>query len=395
MSDRGVFTPLDAPRMSRRELLTHALQAGAGVAALGVLAACGASSKSPQTASSATGVGGAGSLAASSPTSVPPSSVPAGTVTFMNYPGYMPNSEVSAFNKQYPQVKIHQVPGDLNGDVQAAGQVIQNKDSYDMVFLTAASVDQASQAGVLQKADFSRIPNIANVAQTYRTAYPWGFPTDYGKIGFAYRKDLISERPTTWKEFWNLIPKYSGKVVLASYGRDVIGSALLGLGYGANSTNQSEITEATKLVISVKPHLLKFAETNIGKPLAEGDAALTLDWDTDIAAVIGSNKNIVWVNPEEGMTTYLEGWVPVNGTKKLAAVEAIMNFFMQPKQYALYANSIPTLGTIPAAKPYLTASVRNNPALATPPTAKLVVENYLGADATKRWNDAWLQIQAA
>ncbi|MGH2903649.1 MAG: ABC transporter substrate-binding protein [Solirubrobacteraceae bacterium] len=308
----------------------------------------------------------------------------------------MPSSMVSAFNKQYPQIKIHQVAGDLSGDVQAAGQVIQNQSSYDMAFLTVASVGQAAQAGVLEKPDFSKLPNITNVAAQFRSAYPWGFPTDNGNIGYAYRKDLISERPTTWREFWQLIPKYSGKVVLAQYDRDVISSSLLGLGYDANSTSPAEIKAATKQVINAKPHLLQFAETNIAKPLAQGAAVLTLDWNTDVAAFVSSNKNIVWVNPREGMTSFLEGWVPVKGTSKLAEVETIMNFFMEPKHYAIYVNPIPCFGTIPAVKPYLLPAVRTNRALIPPPSSvKLYFESYLGEAATKMWDEAWQEIQSA
>ncbi|MGH2902831.1 MAG: ABC transporter substrate-binding protein [Solirubrobacteraceae bacterium] len=379
MADHHGQGQVDRLCLSRRALLARGVQAGAAFAGLGALATgCGSSSTGGSSAPSA----------ASGP--------PSGTVTFMNYPGYMPQSMVAAFNKKYSKVKITQVAGDLNGDVQAAGQVIQNHGSYDMAYLTAASVEQALQAGVIGKPDFSKMPNIRNVDPKFRSSYPWGFPTDYGKNSFAYRKDLISERPTTWQEFWQIIPKYSGKVVFYQYDRVVIGSSLLGLGHDPNTTDPVEIKAATKQVIAAKPHLLEFASTNVAKSLAQGSAVLILDYDADAAAYIEKNPNIVWVNPSDGLTSYLEGWVAIKGTSELPAVETMMNFFMQPKPYSLYANLLPTYGTIAGVKPYLLPSIRTNPALVPPPSGvKLYFETYLGAEATKRWNDAWQQIQAA
>ena len=91
---------------------------------------------------------------------------------------------------------------------------------------------------MLAEIDFSKIPNIKNMPDRFREAYPWGIPTDYGKIGYAYRKDLVSERPTTWADFFELAPKYSGKVILLDVLEDTIGNTLISLGHDGNTSDE-------------------------------------------------------------------------------------------------------------------------------------------------------------
>jgi spermidine/putrescine-binding protein len=370
--------------ISRRVLLARGVQAGTALSALGLLAGCGGSSSS------------AGSTSTSGATSTSPSSL-SGTLVWNDYPGRLTSGLLSTFKATYPNISFKQVPGGLSGDAQQAGQVIQNVGSYDVAGVSLAAGQQTLAANAIEHMDFSKFPKISGVAQKYRTAFPFGWPTDFGKNGFCYRTDLISERPASWREFFALIPKYSGKVVFALYDRTVIGGALLALGYNPNSTVQSELDAAQKLVISVKPDILAFLPTNITKPLARGDAVLTMVWDTDAAEYQHINSNIVWVNATEGNHSYMDGYILVKGTQKTDLAYAIFNLLAEPHVFAQYLNQpvVGTEGTIPAARPYLHSYIRTSQALNTPPGQKLYFESWLGVEGTKRWAAVWQNIQAA
>ena len=211
--------------MTRRAALRRGAQL-AGLASVGLAAACGSSSSSSSSASSSAG------------TTEPLS----GTVTFANYPEWIGAHEVVAFEKANPGVKIHQV-SELTSGGNAAQivQIHQNQGSYDMALAGNTASQQLADGKLIQPVDLNNIPNIKYIPSYFRKSFPWGVPTDYGKVGLGYRKDLMTETPTSWADLWDLAPKYSGKIIFTDYDVDVISVALLKLGYDINTTDEGQL----------------------------------------------------------------------------------------------------------------------------------------------------------
>ena len=255
---------------------------------------------------------------------------------------------------------------------------------------------QLKKGNLLQTVDFSKIPNIANVAKHFRDAYPWGPPTDFGKTGFGYRKDLISERPTSWADLWTLAKKYSGKVTLLDFDVDILGAALKYKGYSINSANEKELNAARDALLELKPHVQAFLPTDFAKPLQKGTAVIAVDYDYDIALAQRTNKNIVWVSPEEGMPAYLDGWLAVAGTKKPAPGRGVHEL-PAPAQELRRLRQQHRLGVRDAGRREVHRQGRSsqNPSLKY--NAKVLktieFEKFLGADATKLRNRVWQEVK--
>jgi spermidine/putrescine transport system substrate-binding protein len=317
-----------------------------------------------------------------------------GQITMMNYPGWMGKTTVSAF-KAKSGSSVKQVSGLTAGISAAALQISQNKGKYDMSLGGPVLAAQLKKGNLLQTVDFSKIPNIKNVDRHFRTAYPWGPPTDFGKTGFGYRKDLISERPTSWADLWKLAKKYSGKITMLDFDVDALGVALKYKGYSINSTDEKELNAARDALLELKPHLQAFLPTDFAKPLQKGTAVIAVDYDYDIALAQRTNKNIVWVSPSEGMPAYLDGWLAVAGTKNLPQVIAFMNFLLDPKVYAGFVNNIGAAYVMPSAEKYIDKAIVNNPSLKYDAAVLKTIEfeKFLGASATKLRNTVWTEVK--
>jgi len=133
------------------------------------------------------------------------------------------------------------------------------------------------------KPDDDKVPNIANVDAKFHEAFSHGVPTDYGKVGIGYRKDMVSEPIASWADLWSLAPKYSGKIVFLDFDRDTIGSALRYKGFSGNTQDESELEQAKQALIDIKPHLLAIKGYDVAASLVKGDAAIVMDWDYDVA----------------------------------------------------------------------------------------------------------------
>jgi spermidine/putrescine transport system substrate-binding protein len=374
--------------LSRRELLALGARLGVSVpTAAALLAACGNDSSTTPGDESASESAGTGSA---SPAAV------TGEMVLLNYVGWIGENEVDAFEAAYPETNIKQAP-DNSTSIGGKVQIIKNNSTqYDATLGDEAFVEQALLADIIEEVDFANIPNIENVSQDFRDAYPHGIPTDYGKVGIAYRKDLVSETITGWADLWALAPKYSGQLMMIDLDRDTMGAAMKYLGYSGNSTNLDEIAKARDALIEIKPHLLALKYYNVAAPLVSGSAVMALAWDFDVAINQQKESNIEWVFPEEGTVAYLEGWVAVKDTPNKALVEAFMNWHLDPEQYADFVNTTGTAYVAPASTPYIKKSISENPILFPDEAtlAEVEFEKFLG-EATADWAKAWDEFKSA
>jgi spermidine/putrescine transport system substrate-binding protein len=372
--------------MTRADLLRRAVQVGAGASTLSLLlAACGDDDDDAPAA------------AAETTSTAPPSPEElSGTAILFSYPDWIGKNEFANFTKRYPNAEVKEASGSP-GSVAAVAQEIQrDPDAFDFVLLGKAGVPQLEASDLIAEIDWARIPNIKNIPDTFREEYPAGLPTDYGKIGYAYRKDLVSERPTSWAEFYDLAEKYSGKVVLVDVMEDTIGNALLSLGFDGNTEDTGELEQARDLLIEVKPHLQAFASTDVTKSLVAGNAVMTSSWDFDIALAQQQEPNIEWVLPEEGIMAYIEGWIPVKGSPDLDVVYAFFDFHLEPENYADFINTTGSAYLMPSATPLIKKTISKNPILAFDEDAveQVTFEAFKG-DALEDWQRAWDEIKAA
>ena len=150
---------------------------------------------------------------------------------------------------------------------------------------------------------------------------------------------------------------------MIKYDSDVQGSFLRALGYSINTKSTSQMQAMQNAMLAFKPHLQAILETDYSKALIEGTALFAIDYDYDIAAAQQSNKHIVWVPPTEGMSAYLEGWIALKGSTHLGADWDLMNFHLEPKNYASFVNATGTAYVEKAAEPYIKKSIVDNSSL--------------------------------
>jgi spermidine/putrescine transport system substrate-binding protein len=395
------FADIEVPRITRRAALARG---AGGLAAAGsltaLLAACGSSSSSSSSASSSSASPSTSAAAASSgssTTSAAAAGSMTGTLTLLTYPQWYGPKEFADFSKLHPGLQVKTAVSGTTGAAAQIAQISTNKGAFDATLAGVPVSSQMKLAGILEPLDTAAIPNLSLVGQEFRSAFPFGIPTDFGKTGYAYRKDLIPERPTSWQELISLAPKYSGKITMIKYDSDIQGSFLRALGYSVNTKVQSQLQAMQNALLKLKPHLQAILETDYSKALIEGTALFAIDYDYDIAAAQAENKHIVWVPPSEGMSAYLEGWIALQGTKHLQAVWDLMNFHLEPRNYASFVNATGTAYVEKSAEPYIKTSITSNPSLRYDPNqlSRVEFEQYLGPQQTAYRGKLWEEFLAA
>jgi spermidine/putrescine transport system substrate-binding protein len=373
---------LPVTAISRRDLLRRGALAGVSIAGLGAIAGCGDSNSTAPASAAST------ASAANAPLK--------GHLEFLNYPQWIGPHEVRDFERAHPGVTISQNNSAYtNSSSGVAVTVAQNPDQFDMLLADGAVSGQLLAGGFIAHFDFDRIPNISLVDPHIRKLYPFGVPTDFGKMGIGYRKDLVKPAPTSWSDLWNMAPKYKGKIVAYNLDRDMFGPALKYLGYSANTHNVAQLQKAKHALIELKASIKAFKAVDIASELVHGQAVIAMTNDYDVALAQTQNKNIGWVLPREGTSGYLEGIAGVSRSKHLPEVEAFANFHLAPANYGSFVATTATSYTEPGIRSRLPKAIADSTTIGAFGLEKVEFEEFLGASTTQLITNLWEQVQAA
>lgn len=317
-----------------------------------------------------------------------------GTLNFLNFTGWAGPTTYADFATAFPGAKVNEI-----AYASADDTVSKAKDragDIDLVLVDGTTFPRLTALGVLAK--LGDIPNMASVATQYK-GNSWDpdnasfAPTDHGRTGIIYRKDLVKTPPTSWATFFAMIPDYSGKVAVLDYQASVMDNILQMLGKPVGSTNQADLDAVLKVLTTAKPHLLAIS-TEVGKAVAAGDAVMAMCDAYDAQLALTTNPNVVWVDPTEGQVGYLEGLAVLDGPRAELA-KAFINFFLEPKNYAAFINKVASPYVEPD-NPGIDAVLKNSPVInpPAPVVAKLKYHTFLGADQPK-WDTVWDAFKAA
>jgi len=373
--------------ISRRSLF--ALAAAAGGAAL--LAACGDDTES----SEATDAGGSSATDTTAATGSTAAAGPiTGTLNLLNFTGWAGPTTYADFAARYPGATVNEIAWASNDDTISKAK--DRAGDIDVVLVDGSTFPRLTALGVL--GELGQLPSMAFVADQYK-GNSWDpdntyfAPTDHGRTGIIYRKDLVSTPPTSWADFFAMAPEYSGKMAMLDYQGSVMDNVLVMLGKPIGSTEQADLDEVLDVLTTVKPHLLAIS-TEVGKAVAAGDAVMAICDAYDAQLALTTNPDVVFVNPTEGQVGYLEGFAVLDGPRNDLA-RVFIDFFLEQENYASFINAVASPYVQPD-NPGIDEALKGSPVINPPAdvVAKVGYHLFLGEDQAK-WDTTWDAFKAA
>jgi spermidine/putrescine transport system substrate-binding protein len=324
-----------------------------------------------------------------------------GTLFYYNWADYVNPKTYPAFEKA-TGVKVKK-------DFYVSNEALQAKlqggaRGYDLVVPTGYMVQILADANLLQEIDYSKLPNVeANLDPKFK-----GLPfdpddkfsvaKDWGTTGFMYRKDLVKERPVSWKEFFELAQgPYSKKVTVLDGIPEVVGSTLVMLGHSYNSEDEAELEQAKQELIKLKPHLLAITSTEYKQMLIAGRAVMALGWNGDGAAV-AAKKPAEYVIAEEGGEFWVDSYAIPVGANNPDAAHAWINYVYDPKnnavetEYTYYGSPLKRDTLQPEIDP---AVFKNTDVFPPEATLEKLEPNEVTPAGTKLRDRIWTEFKAA
>ncbi len=267
-----------------------------------------------------------------------------------NWTYYIPEDVVMDFEKEF-NIKV--VYDQYTSNEEMYAKIISGGTGYDIVVPTQDYAEILIAQGMLAPINYELIPNFQLISQiikdknNYDPGFKFTVPYMIGVAGVAVDKNRLPSYEKSWKVFEN--PLIKGKATLLDDPRQVIGSALMYLGYSPNSVKDEELNQALQVLLKWKENILRFDSESQGKGYASGEFWVVHSYAENVLTELDPVRlaNTEFFIPKEGSPMYLDSFVVLKGAPNKVNAHKFINFIHRPDIYARICKALgyPSINT--------------------------------------------------
>jgi putrescine transport system substrate-binding protein len=280
-------------------------------------------------------------------------------VNFYNWSDYIAPTVLEDFTKQ-TGIKVRYDTFDSNDTLET--KLLAGKSGYDLVVPTAYFLERQIKAGIFQKLDKSKLPDLANMwpeisqrlgkydpGNQYAVNYMWG-TTGIGYNAKKAREVLGGDGKI---DSWDIVfkPELLAKfkdcgVHMLDSADDILPAALHYLGLDPNSSKEADLQKAADLMTKIRPSVRKFHSSEYINALASGEICLVVGFSGDIkqaqkrAAEAKNGVEIAYAIPKEGAQLWFDNLAIPRDARNAAEAYELIDYLQKPEVAAKNSNFI-------------------------------------------------------
>ena len=354
--------------LSRRELL--------GLGALGLIAAaCGGS----------TSAGGGGGGGGSTPTAGGGDTLAGkpmeNSLIIYNWSEYDAASTFKKFEKAHPATTVKETFYSSNDELLA--KLSAGGTGYDIIVPSQNAVAQLITTNGLMALDKAKLPNLKNLDPSFlKPSYdPTGdfhVIKDYGITMFFYMNTVVTDKPKSMHDFYELLPKYvsKGRTNVLDGAEEVVPLALMALGLDPNTDSASDFSKVKSFLLGIRKGVTTIDSSGYINDAIAGKIILSQGWNGDVRRIVQARKkqgDITPIIPTETSEVWADNWcIPANAPHPVAA-HAWINWLLEPATAVAEMNYHNYPIPMPSALAQMPATLKNDPLFNVP---KSYTDNY-------------------
>lgn len=274
-------------------------------------------------------------------------------------------------------------------DVFDSNEVLETKllagsTGYDIVVPSASFMERQIKAGVFQKLDRSKLPNLKNLDSEITARVALHDPGNehsvnylWGTSGVGYNeakiKAAMPDAPVdSFAMFYD--PKVVAKfkdcgVSILDAPSEVVGTVLIYLGKEANSENPEDLAAAEKVLTSIRPFVKYINSSKYIEDLANGEICLALGWSGDVlqardrAVEAGNGVVVKYLIPKEGAVMFFDMLAIPADAKHVKNAHLFIDYLLRPDVAAKNSNFVNYANSNAASFSLINEDIRNDPGI--------------------------------
>ncbi|HEY6632524.1 MAG TPA: polyamine ABC transporter substrate-binding protein [Rhizobiaceae bacterium] len=302
-------------------------------------------------------------------------------VNVYNWSDYIEESIIEDFTKETGIKVVY--------DVFDSNEILETKllaggSGYDVVVPTATFLARQIQAGVFQKLDKAKLPNLVNMwdvvsertakydpGNEYSVNYMWG------TIGIGYNEKKVQEALGIDKiDSWDVVfnPEKLSKladcgVYVLDSASDVLPTVMRYLGIDTDSRSPEDLAKVEETLMKIRPYVRKFHSSEYINALANGDICLAIGWSGDVfqardrAAEADQGVVIDYAVPKEGAEMWFDQFAIPADAPHVEEAHEFLNYMMRPEVIAKASNYVFYANGNKASQEFLDKDILDDPAI--------------------------------
>jgi putrescine transport system substrate-binding protein len=261
-------------------------------------------------------------------------------------------------------------------------KLLTGKTGYDVVVPSATFLSRQIKAGVFQKLDKSKLPNLSNAwpeiyqriakydpDNAYSINYMWG-TTGIGYNVAKIKKAFPDAPLDSWKLVYdpeNLKKLKGCGVMFLDSPEDLMPSVLVYLGMSPDWSNVKNVEKAAEHLAKLKPYITKFHSSEYINALANGNICVTVGYSGDIlqaksrAEEAGKGVEVAYSIPSEGAQLWFDQMAIPADAPHLEEAYAFLNYMLKPEVAAKASNFVQYANGNLKSQEFLDKEVKDNP----------------------------------
>ena len=331
-----------------------------------------------------------------------------------NWSDYIDESVLEDFTKETGIKVVYDV---FDSNELLETKLLAGGSGYDVVVPTGPFLARQITAGVFQKLDKSKLPNLANMwpdisarlakydpGNEYAVNYMWG------TTGIGYNAAKIKEAlGADFKvDSWDAIFKPENAEKLKACGINILDASdetfaisMNYIGKDPDSKAAADLEAGGAVYSQIRPFVKTFNSSSYIDDLANGDICVTIGWSGDIlqakarAEEAKNGVEIEYVIPKEGTYMWFDNLAIPADSKNVAEAHEFINYLMKPEVIAKASNYVQYANGNLASQALLDEAVIKNPSVyPTEETVKkLFTISPYGSREQRVLNRVWTTIK--
>jgi spermidine/putrescine transport system substrate-binding protein len=174
----------------------------------------------------------------------------------------------------------------------------------------------------------------------YDPGWKYSVASDIYFTGYSYNTKYVDDpRIPSWKVLFEPDEKNKGRITLLDNMFEVIGAALVYLGYSPFSDDEGELMEAKEVLLRLKPDVMAY-DSWPKRLIMEEEAMISHMWYGDTLAIREDYEYVRGVLPSEGAVMGMDIMLIPIGSPHPATAHLWLNYLFRPEVNTLLLEGI-------------------------------------------------------